>query len=116
MFSTAHRAFLKTISNPNRVTLMLLLLKGPMTVTQLTAKTGMEQSTVSHHLKRLKLCQFVRNRANGKERIYSVNEETAGPLFRLMDKHVRKYCCSVCLPIVARSRAKVDSLRPSHRG
>lgn len=97
MFSPAHRAFLKTLSNPNRVVLMLLLLKKPMTVSELTAKSGMEQSTVSHHLKRLKLCQFVRNRANGKERIYSVNEETAGPFFRLMDKHVRKYCCHVCV-------------------
>jgi len=75
---------------------MLLLLRKPMTVTDLVKRTGMEQSVVSHHLKRLKLCRFVRNRANGKERIYSVNEQTAGPLFRLMDRHVKKYCSRVC--------------------
>lgn len=96
MLSEAHRAFLKTIGNPRRVELMLLLLKRPMTVTELVEKSHMEQSTVSHHLKRLRLCTFVRVQARGKQRIYSVNEETAGPLFRLMNKHVKKYCQRLC--------------------
>ena len=95
MFSPAHQQFLKTLSNPKRVALMLLLLRKPMTVSELTRKSGQEQSAVSHHLARLKLCQFVRNKVNGKERIYSVNEETAGPLFRLMERHVKKYCSRV---------------------
>lgn len=96
MLSPAHQQFLKTLSNPGRMELMLLLLKEPMTVTELTEKSGMEQSTVSHHLKRLKLCTFVTMQPNGKERVYSVNEETVGPLFRLMDKHVKKYCQRIC--------------------
>lgn len=96
MLSPAHQQFFKTLGNPKRIELMLLLMKKPMTVTTLMQKTSMEQSTLSHHLKRLRLCQFVQNKANGKERIYSVNEETAGPLFRLMDTHVKKYCCRVC--------------------
>ena len=75
---------------------MMLLLKRPMNVTQLTKKSGLEQSAVSHHLKRLKLCRFVEMKVNGKERVYSVNEDTVGPLFRLMDKHVKKYCCHLC--------------------
>lgn len=96
MLSTAHQQFLKTLGNPKRIELMLLLMGGPMTVTELTEKSGMEQPTVSHHLKRLKLCQFVKNTVNGKERIYSVNEETMEPLIRLMDKHVKKYCQRLC--------------------
>jgi len=75
---------------------MLLLLKKPMNVTDLTHRSGMEQSAISHHLKRLKLCKFVKMQKKGKEHVYSVNEETVGPLFRLMDKHVKKYCCNVC--------------------
>lgn len=98
MFTPAHREFLKTIGNPKRTALMLLLLKKPMSVAKLTKRSGMHQTTVSHHLKRLLQCQFVRNRRDGKERIYSVNEETAGPLFRLMDKHVKKYCRRLCCP------------------
>lgn len=96
MLSVAHQQFLKTLGNPRRMELMLMLMKRPMTVTSLVEGSGMEQSTVSHHLKRLKLCQFVKNKVNGKERIYSVNEETMEPLFRLMDKHVKKYCQRLC--------------------
>jgi len=97
MLSASHRQFLKTLGNPKRMELMLLLMKRPMTVTELMKRSGMEQSTVSHHLKRLKLCQFVKNKANGKARIYSVNEETIEPLFRLMNKHVKKHCQRLCL-------------------
>ena len=97
MLSDSHRQFLKTLGNPKRMELMLLLMKRPMTVTELMKRSGMEQSTVSHHLKRLKLCQFVKNKANGKARIYSVNEETIEPLFRLMNKHVKKHCQRLCL-------------------
>lgn len=75
---------------------MLLLLKRPMTVTELVGKSHMEQSTVSHHLRRLRLCTFVRVEARGKQRIYAVNEDTAGPLFRLMNKHVQTYCQKLC--------------------
>lgn len=57
--------------------LMLLLLKKPMNVTELAKRSCFEQSAVSHHLKRLKLCEFVKMRKNGKEHVYSVNEETA---------------------------------------
>jgi len=98
MFSPAHQQFLKTLGNPKRVELMLLLLKKPLAVTELVKRSGMEQSTASHHLKRLKLCQFVRNKVAGKKRIYSVNEETIGPLFRLMERHARKYCRHCCTP------------------
>lgn len=96
MLSTAHQEFLKTLSNPKRMELMLLLLEKPMNVSALTKMSGMEQSSVSHHLKRLKLCNFVQVRARGRERIYSVNEETVGPLFRLMNTHVEKYCSKRC--------------------
>ncbi|MBI1812314.1 winged helix-turn-helix transcriptional regulator [Candidatus Peregrinibacteria bacterium] len=96
MLSPAHQQFLKTLGNPKRMELMLFLLKKPLTVTELVEKSAMEQSTVSHHLKRLRICQFVKSTTNGKERIYSVNEETAGPLFRLMNTHVDKYCQRVC--------------------
>lgn len=96
MLSTAHQEFLKTLSNPKRMELMLLLLKKPMNVTDLAEKSGLEQSAVSHQLKRLKLCNFVQVKVNGKERTYSVNEDTVAPLFRLMNRHVKKYCTKLC--------------------
>lgn len=96
MLSPAHQQFLKTLSNPARVELMLRLLKRPMNVTELVEASGLEQSAVSHHLKRLKICNFVTVKQSGKERVYSVNEETAGPLMRLMNTHVKKYCTKLC--------------------
>jgi DNA-binding transcriptional ArsR family regulator len=96
MLSKAHQEFLKTLSNPKRMELMLLLLKKPMNVTDLAETSGLEQSAVSHQLKRLKLCNFVQVKVNGKERTYSVNEETVAPLFHLMNKHVKKYCTKLC--------------------
>jgi len=98
MLSPAHHQFLKTLSNPGRVEVMLCLLKKPMNVTEICEKCGFEQTVVSHHLKRLKLCNFVQMEPHGKERVYSVNEETVGPLFRLMDTHVKKYCTKLCCP------------------
>lgn len=96
MLRPAHQQFLKTLGNPRRVELMLHLLKKPMNVSDLVKKSGMEQSAVSHHLRRLKICNFVMVKQNGKERVYSVNEETAGPLMRLMNTHVKKYCTKLC--------------------
>ena len=95
MLSDAHRQFLKTLGNPGRVEVMLLLLTRPLNVTDLAHKSGWPRAP-SHHLKRLRLCSFVTAARNGKERMYSVNEETVGPLFRLMDRHVRKYCRRLC--------------------
>lgn len=90
---------------------MLLLLKKPMNVKELTQKSGLEQSAVSHHLKRLKLCSFVKAEPNGKERMYTVNEDTVGPFFRLMDKHAKKYCKHLCLPTPSTSSGQAALCR-----
>ncbi len=96
MLSPAHQQFFKTLGNPKRIELMLLLMKKPMTVSELMKRMGMEQSTLSHHLKRLKLCTFVTSKVNGKERIYTVNQKTMKPLLQLMHTHVKKYCQRLC--------------------
>lgn len=96
MLTPAHQLFLRTFGNPRRVELLLDLLKGPKTVTELTERSGMEQSAVSHNLKRLLRCGFVTVKPNGKERIYSVNSKTIGPLIQLMNKHIATYCQHLC--------------------
>jgi hypothetical protein len=32
----------------------------------------------------------------GKQRIYSLNQETMMPLMKLVENHVKKYCCGSC--------------------
>ena len=96
MLTSAHQLFLRTFGNPRRVELLLDLLKGPKTVTQLTERSGMEQSAVSHNLQRLLRCGFVTVNPNGKERIYSVNKKTIGPLIKFMNLHIETYCKHLC--------------------
>lgn len=57
----------------------------------ITREVGLQQSHVSHHLKCLTFCGFVKNRRDGKKRIYSLNEETVSLLLRTAEKHVQKF-------------------------
>ncbi|MCH8272612.1 MAG: helix-turn-helix transcriptional regulator [Candidatus Marinimicrobia bacterium] len=68
------------------------LLNGEKNVSQLTKSIGVDQSTVSNHLRRLKYCGFVSVESKGKKRYYSLNKETIEPLMRLINKHVSTYC------------------------
>ncbi len=91
--------FLHTLSGRKRFSIARVLLDdGPMNVTQICRKTGFEQSTVSHHLRGLASCQYVFLKPDGKQRVYSLNEDTLVPLLRIIDRHVRKYCKN-CSPV-----------------
>lgn len=67
-----------------------------MSVTSIANTIGAEQSAVSHNLKQLLVCHFVTVSQDGKERIYTINEETVKPLFIQIEKHVSKYCIESC--------------------
>jgi len=94
--SPAHGHFLTTFGNGKRIEMMLLILRKPRTVSELIELTGLEQSAVSHHLQRLRECGFVKAKRNGRERLYSVNAKTIGPLLKLMNRHVHSYCRHLC--------------------
>ena len=47
---------------------------------------------ISHNLEPLEKCRFVFSERKEKKRIYSLNKETAEPLFELFDFHSQKYC------------------------
>ena len=96
MLSPAHGHFLTTFGSSKRIEMMLLILRKPRTVSELIELTGLEQSAVSHHLQRLKTCNFVKAKVMGKRRLYSVNARTIGPLLKLMNEHVQRYCAHLC--------------------
>lgn len=97
MRNSSYKRFFITLGNDNRLKIIHFLAdKGPQSVSQIVAGTKLEQSAVSHNLKRLLSCQFVHIKPNGKERFYSINEETIKPLLALMDKHVNKFCKKAC--------------------
>jgi hypothetical protein len=47
---------------------------------------------ISHNLKPLERCRFVFSERRKKERFYSLNNETIGPLFKLFEYHAKKFC------------------------
>ena len=86
-----------TLGNKQRVkTLQLLNDEGPQSVSSIAKSLDAEQSSVSHSLSHLLQCHFVNVKRDGKERIYSINEDTVAPLFELIREHVEKYCLDGC--------------------
>jgi len=92
----AYHFFFRTLGNPTRLAIIHALLDGEKNVTALTKMIGLNQTAVSLHLRRLLLCRFISARREGTYRYYSLNQETIGPLLRLMDKHVNTFCSRAC--------------------
>lgn len=89
--------FFTVLGNKQRVRILQYLNSGgDRTVGDISERLELEQSAVSHNLKRLLDCHFVEVEKRGKERIYSINIDTVRPLFELIDKHVCKYCREGC--------------------
>lgn len=86
-----HRLFFKAFSNQTRLEIITLLRKMPMTVTELCEKTGFEQSRISHNLRCLEYCGFVKVTPNGNFRKYVLDEETIMPIIDLFEGHIQKY-------------------------
>ena len=84
--------FFVNLANPTRLAMLELLIKQPMSVNALAEALEQEQSMISHNLKPLLKCNFVYTKREGKKRIYSVNEETVGLLFRAVANHAEKFC------------------------
>jgi DNA-binding transcriptional ArsR family regulator len=87
--------FFGTLSNQIRIDTMMLLLKGPKNVTQISEALKMKQPTISKNLSRLEECGFVMVRQEGKERIYMLNEDTTKKIMLIMDKHMKQYCSPI---------------------
>lgn len=91
-----HKLFFETLGNKTRWDIVHLLQKKPYRVTEIAEKLGYEQSLVSHHLRRLETCGFVKVEQKGIERIYELNKKTVRPLLKLVDQHVNKFCKQAC--------------------
>jgi ArsR family transcriptional regulator len=92
----SYNTFFETISSKIRLKILELLQNKPMSVMEICNALNEEQSKVSHNLRCLTDCHFLDVKKEGKKRIYSLNKDTMVPLMRLVDKHVRKYCCNEC--------------------
>ena len=97
MIYTSFDDFFTVLGNKQRVKILQFLNReGPKSVSDIGNRLKIEQSAVSHDMKRLLACHFVWVKRNGKERIYEINKETIQPLFNLIRKHVETYCVKGC--------------------
>lgn len=87
--------FFETLGTRLKLHIIIKLKDKPFSVNELAMHLNQERSKVSHALKSLLECGFVRVKKNGRERVYSLNTDTILPLLGLVEKHVKKYC-KVC--------------------
>lgn len=75
----------KALSDQNRLAIVLSLLDGAKTGTEILKSTApFSQPTLSHHLAILCESEVLDSRRNGKTVVYSVNTETAGDIAAVM--------------------------------
>jgi DNA-binding transcriptional ArsR family regulator len=66
---------IQTLADPNRFQIVEALLSGEQAVNDLVARMDIHQSGVSRHLRILEETGFVRVRADGARRLYSLRPE-----------------------------------------
>jgi ArsR family transcriptional regulator len=84
--------FFSTLANPTRLAILERLRATPMNVTDLATALGQEHSMVSHNLRTLERCNLVRGERKGKEKIYTINQETVGGIFKVVENHAANHC------------------------
>jgi len=69
-----------SLSNETRLRIMALLIKGELNVTEICRKLRLTQTTVSGHLRLLRLAGLVMNRRDGYHIYYSISDLSKHPL------------------------------------
>ena len=92
MNCTSFNLFFQNFANKAKLSIIMCLRDGPKNVTQLCECGCGEQSAVSHNLKDLCDCNIIHVEQKGRERFYSLNNDTVLPLLKLVQTHVKCHC------------------------
>lgn len=76
------------LSTPSRLQIMASLRTGPLTVSEIIAAVGMEQSAVSHQLRVLRDHRVVSVERRGRERLYGLSDRHIAALLDHGLRHV----------------------------
>lgn len=87
-----YHGFFQSLASPIKSEIIYELRKKSMSVLELSEKTGIEQSKLSHALSSLRFCSLVNVHEKGRKRIYSLNKETLLPILKAVEKHKDKFC------------------------
>ena len=80
----------KVLSDPTRLKIVTALQEGELCVGDIAELTGFSQSSVSHHLKTLRLYNLVRFRRKGKLTFYSLGDTHVSALLAVAREHARE--------------------------
>ena len=85
-------SFFVNFATKSRLDIIMLLKSGSLSVGEIASQLGLEQSMVSHNLKKLMDCNILSVRQEGKLRVYSLNKDTIVPMLGMVEQHVKSYC------------------------
>lgn len=78
---------LKAIAHPIRIAIIEMLeANGPLCVSDIFVKLGIEQASASHHLNILKNRGILKSERTGKNIIYSLNNEIIGEIVQCLSR------------------------------
>jgi DNA-binding transcriptional ArsR family regulator len=75
-------ATFKALSDPTRVRIISALAYSELCVCDIAATLGMSQSAISHQLQTLRALRLVKNRKEGRQVYYSLDDEHVYSLFK----------------------------------
>jgi DNA-binding transcriptional ArsR family regulator len=71
--------------DPSRLSILVALRQGPLTVTEILEKTGLSQSNASNHLACLRDCGLVAAEQEGRYVTYHLSDDRVGELLELAE-------------------------------
>lgn len=90
----AYKIFFGTLVSESRLRIINRLQSGRQNVGELVHALAMDQTAVSHDLRRLKQCGFVHATREGKFVYYSLNKDIRA-LMHLIEKHMSAHCIHI---------------------
>ena len=82
--------FFHSFSDGSRIRILSELAKAEICVNDLAEALGMTQSAVSHQLRILKQNRLIKSRRNGKQILYSLDDEHVGLILETGVRHIRE--------------------------
>ncbi len=71
--------------DPSRLSILVALRQGPLTVSEILEKTGLSQSNTSNHLACLRDCGLVTGQQDGRHVTYHLSDDRVGQLLELAE-------------------------------
>ena len=78
----------RLLGEPNRLGIVANCLDGPQSVGEITARLGLSQSLVSHHLRLLRAARLLKSSRRGKQVFYSIPDCHVREMLTNMIDHI----------------------------